>query len=173
MAALALACMASCNRSTEYRIHGTVTDPGLNGAQIFLVPTNPDEAIKENIDSVVIVDQKFEFTGTVERVSDIRVEMYRRMNTQNLLVVTEPGDINVTIGEVSMGGGTRQNDSLQVWKDLTIAHYAKTSALSRNRDTAAIKEASEAYRARSLKMADNLGDCTLSTFLRERFPERK
>jgi len=169
MAALALACVASCKTNTEYRIHGTVTDPSLNGAQIFLVPTNPDEAIKENIDSVVIVDQKFEFTGTVERVSDIRVERYRRMNTQNLLVVTEPGDINVTIGEVSTGGGTRQNDSLQVWKDLTIAHYANTGMLGRNRDTEGLKEASAAYKTRSLEMAENLGNCTLATFLKERF----
>ena len=116
-AVLALLAVSCSSSHGGFVIHGYVEDPALDGAQVFLVPLK--DAVKENIDSVVIKGQKFEFKGTVERMSDIRIERLRRIGTQNLLVVTEPGDIYVTIGKQSSGYGTPQNDSLQAWKQLT------------------------------------------------------
>ena len=111
------ALLASCSQNNGYVIYGTVSNPDLEGAQVFLVPL--ENATKETVDSVYIHDQMFEFRGTEERVAEIRIEMYKRYGNENLLVVTEPGETFVTIGEVSSSRGTPQNDSLQVWKNLT------------------------------------------------------
>ncbi len=152
-----VAMLASCSQNTKYVIYGTVSNPDLEGAQVFLVPL--ENAVKENIDSVYIHNQTFEFRGTEEKMADIRIERFKRLGTENLLVVTEPGEIYVTIGQISSGRGTRQNDSLQVWKNLTKQYYQKQ--LTR-----------EVYVDRTRKMASDLGEAsTLGTFLNKRFPE--
>ena len=107
----------SCSQSSQYIICGTVTNPALEGAMVFLVPL--ENATKETIDSVYISNQMFEFRGTEEKIADIRIERFKRFGNENLLVITEPGETFVTIGQVSSGRGTPQNDSLQVWKNLT------------------------------------------------------
>lgn len=109
----------SCNNPDRYRIHGRVTSNDLEGIQVFLVPLGHEEP--ENVDSVVIRNHEFFFKGNKHWMCDIRLDRYHRDKGQNLLVVTEPGDIYVTIGPESTGGGTPQNDSLQVWKNLTVA----------------------------------------------------
>ena len=82
------------------------------------------------------------------------------MGNENLLVITEPGETYVTIGPVSSSRGTPQNDSLQVWKNLTKKYYNKE--MSR-----------EVYVERTRHMAKKLGDeSTLGAFLNKRFPEK-
>lgn len=165
-ASVALIMAVSCQSRTNggYVIKGVVTDPELEGAQMFLVPL--ENAVKENIDSVVIKDMKFQFTGTEEKMADIRIEMYKRMNVQSLLIVTEPGTIKVTMGKNSSGGGTPQNDSLQVWKDITMKHNEDLNTYLRAGATDAAKAEKEYYRNRSRQMAQALGkDSTLGAFL--------
>lgn len=84
-----VALLASCSRNREYVIYGSVSNPDLEGAQVFLVPL--ENATKETIDSVYIKNQMFEFRGTEEKMAEIRIEMYKRYGNENLLVVTEPG----------------------------------------------------------------------------------
>jgi thiaminase len=48
---------------------------------------------------------------------------------ERLLVVTEPGDLNVRIGRVSSSSGTPGNDSLEVWKKATINHTREMATL--------------------------------------------
>lgn len=161
----------SCSSSHEgFVIHGYVEDPALDGAQVFLVPLK--DAVKENIDSVVIKHQKFEFKGTVERMSDIRIEKLRRIGTQNLLVVTEPGDIYVTIGKVSSGYGTPQNDSLQVWKQLMENRNQAVRILYDGGMREQSDSINRAYRERTRQMVSNLGEGTLHDFLDGLYPER-
>lgn len=162
----------ACNRQPqgEFRIHGTVNDPKLEGAQVFLVPTVG--AVKENIDSVVITNMKFEFKGTIERVSDIRIEKLKRMGTQNLLVVTEPGDIYVTIDAVSVGRGTPQNDSLQVWKDLTMKRNMDLALLPKNVSRATVDSINNAFAERTRQMVRNLNEGTLHDFLNGLYPQK-
>ena len=153
----AAAVLASCSPSNEYVIYGTVTNPDLEGAQVFLVPL--ENAVKETIDSVYIKNQMFEFRGTEEKMADIRIERFKRLGNENLLVITEPGETYVTIGPVSSSRGTPQNDSLQVWKNLTKQYYQKQ--LPR-----------ETYIERTRQMASDLGiESTLGAFLDKRFPE--
>jgi hypothetical protein len=161
----------SCSQSSQYIICGTVTNPALEGAMVFLVPL--ENATKETIDSVYISNQMFEFRGTEEKIADIRIERFKRFGNENLLVITEPGETFVTIGQVSSGRGTPQNDSLQVWKNLTKQYNMQVSSLrsqGRKEDAAALRES---YIARTRQMARNVGkESTLGKFLNSRFPEK-
>lgn len=164
--------LASCAEQEKgYVIYGTVSNPDLEGAQVFLVPL--ENATKETIDSVYIADQMFEFRGTEEKIADIRIERYKRIGNENLLVITEPGETHVTIGQVSSSRGTPQNDSLQAWKNLTKQYNMQVSSLrsqGRKDDAAALRES---YIARTRQMAGNVGkETTLGTFLNSRFPEK-
>ena len=166
------ALLASCAEQEKgYVIYGTVSNPELEGAQVFLVPL--ENATKETIDSVYIHNQMFEFRGTEEKMADIRIERYKRYGNENLLVVTEPGETFVTIGQVSSGRGTPQNDSLQVWKNLTVQYNQQVSSLrrqGRKEEAAALRES---YIDRTRRIASNVGKgSTLGVFLNSRFPDK-
>lgn len=165
------ALLASCSQDKGYVIYGTVSNPDLEGAQVFLVPL--ENATKETIDSVYIHNQMFEFRGTEEKMVDIRIERYKRYGNENLLVVTEPGETFVTIGQVSSGRGTPQNDSLQVWKNLTKQYNMQVSSLrsqGRKEEAAALRES---YIDRTRSLASNVGKgSTLGVFLNSRFPDK-
>lgn len=167
------ALLASCAEQEKgYVIYGTVSNPDLEGAQVFLVPL--ENATKETIDSVYISNQMFEFRGTEEKIADIRIERYKRYGNENLLVVTEPGETFVTIGQVSSGRGTPQNDSLQVWKNLTMQYYQQSGNLRKQGMKAEADALREAYVARTRQMASNVGKgTTLGAFLDSRYPESK
>ena len=164
------AMLASCTQEKGYVIYGTVSNPDLEGAQVFLVPL--ENAVKETIDSVVIRNQMFEFRGTEEKMADIRIERYKRYGNENLLVVTEPGETFVTIGQISSGRGTPQNDSLQVWKNLTMQYYQQSGDLRKQGMKAEADALREAYVARTRQMASNVGKgTTLGAFLDSRYPK--
>lgn len=168
--------LASCAPKNQFRIHGYVSNPNLEGACIFLVPATEPVNLpsKDNLDSTFIKDQKFEFKGEVERLGDLRIEAMRRVGTQNLLVVTEPGDIYVTIGEKSSGYGTAQNDSLNVWKELTEKTRSLTLAMLQSNCKEEADSTHAAYKARSQSMAHALGDdSTLGKFLLSLYPDKK
>lgn len=110
--------MAGCQSPNKQlcRIHGKMESGRWDGKKIFLVPMFglQDAA---HVDSVVIKDGTFEFAVDTVEMKVIRVDYHYRDGVQDLLVVSEPGDIEVTIGANSITSGTPQNDSLQVWKD--------------------------------------------------------
>lgn len=110
--------MTGCKATAKEacRIHGTMESSRWDGKRIFLVPMfGPQDAA--HVDSVVIQDGKFEFAADTAEMKIIRVDYHYREGAQDLLIVSEPGDIQVTIGANSTSAGTPQNDSLQVWKD--------------------------------------------------------
>ena len=158
---LTAALLCSCNNG-GYHIRGTVTDPALEGAIVFLVPVTEPVHLpeKDNLDSTFIKNGHFEFKGTKERLVDVRIEKFKRMGVQNLLVVTEHGEIEVVIGAKSSGCGTPQNDSLQVWKDIT-----------ENRIKLGFTP--QTYMDRTRGMAHAVGDeSTLGSFLLGLYPEK-
>lgn len=160
--------LSSCTRG-QYRIHGRVTSPELEGIQVFLVPLGHEDA--EHVDSVHIHNYEFSFTGDTQWMCDIRLDKRHRDKGQSLLVVTEPGDIYVTIGPDSVGGGTPQNDSLQVWKDLTIRQNRLSAELRRVGLSAQADSTFAVYKARTQAMAAALGaESTLGAFLLGLYP---
>ncbi len=184
MAAAAIVLFESCQTDTTCRIHGSVGKERLNGKRIFLVPLfGPQTA--EYVDSVVIQDGKFEFTTDSAKMFKILVDYHYRMGIQQLLVVGEPGDIEVMIDSVSSAHGARQNDSLQAWKELTeqYAHdrdmyYRTVGMLLQNdhkEDAVKIeqqgREVLQAYKNRTRQMAANMKGTTVGDFLEGVFPE--
>ena len=167
-ALLSAALLCSCGRN-QYRIHGRVTSNDLEGVRIFLVPVGHEEP--ENVDSLEIHNHEFSFKGRKHWMCAIRLHRLYRDKGQNLLVATEPGDIYVTIGPNSTGGGTPQNDSLQVWKDLTIEknlRYGEFYEAGR-KDLADSLHA--AYKKRTQEMALALGEESIAgAFLLDLYP---
>ena len=118
MTVTSMVVMAGCKSAEKgnCRINGTMESNRWDGKKIFLVPMFglQDAA---HVDSVVIKDGKFEFVADTTEMKVIRVDYHYRDGVQDLLVVSEPGDVAVVIGANSVSSGTPQNDSLQVWKD--------------------------------------------------------
>lgn len=181
--ALGAMMFVGCQKSKVCQIHGTVVGEQYEGKRVFLVPfTGP--ATAETVDSIEIKDGKFEFTPDSMQMYKILLDYHYRFGTQPLIVVAEPGDIMVTIDTISSAVGTPQNDSLQVWKELTEKHQREYGALMRlvnakvkQNDTieaAKVKEQAQrihvAYKNRTRAMAANMEGTILGSFLKGMFP---
>lgn len=175
--------LSSCKESNVCRIHGKVANEQLNGKRIFLVPLfGPQTA--EYVDSIEVKDGKFEFETDTTMMAKILMDYHFRIGVQTLLVVTEPGDLEVTIDSVSFGHGTPLNDSLQAWKELTEHHnreyalYSRTIRMLQERNltdkAAKIKQEGDsvhlAYKNRTRQMAANNKGTVLGDFLVELYP---
>ena len=139
----------------------------------------------ESVDSMVVADGKFEFTSDTCDLRVIRVDYHFRIGVQDLLVVTEPGDLVVNIDSISSCKGTPQNDSLQAWKerterfnmecqpfmidgrnaekkgDITTAEAMKAKLESMRRD----------YRRASNALGESMKGTSLGDFLLKQFPK--
>lgn len=116
---------AACSESQpESVVKGTTSLERLNGHRVFIVPYgSPTIEDSIGVDSVVIENGQFEFRlrkGTY--LARVTVDRKVRYGTQDLLIVTEPGEITVVIDSISSGHGTPQNEALQNWKDLKEDH---------------------------------------------------
>jgi len=183
MMAVAAMVFVACQESKVCKIHGTVVGEQYEGKRIFLVPFS-GPATAETVDSIEIKDGKFEFTPDSMQIYKILLDYHYRFGTQPLIVVAEPGDIMVTIDTISSAVGTPQNDSLQVWKELTEKHQREYGALMRlvnanvkQNDTieaAKVKEQAQkihvAYKNRTRAMAANMEGTILGSFLKGMFP---
>ncbi|MCR5713193.1 MAG: DUF4369 domain-containing protein [Prevotella sp.] len=181
--ALGAMMFVGCQKSKVCQIHGTVVGEQYEGKRIFLVPFS-GPATAETVDSIEIKDGKFEFTPDSIQMYKILLDYHYRFGTQPLIVVAEPGDIMVTIDTISSAVGTPQNDSLQVWKELTEKHQREYGALMRlvnanvkQNDTieaTKVKEQAQkihiAYKNRTRAMAANMEGTILGSFLKGMFP---
>lgn len=172
-----------CQESKVCKIHGTVVGEQYEGKRIFLVPFS-GPATAETVDSIEIKDGKFEFTPDSMQIYKILLDYHYRFGTQPLIVVAEPGDIQVTIDTISLAVGTPQNDSLQVWKEMTEKNRSQFTAMMRLADAkkkqndtvqaAAIKKQADAmrlaYKNRTRQMASNMEGTILGDFLKGMFP---
>lgn len=93
--------LASCTRHLNYTIEGEV-DPSYNGQTAYLLDYQ-DESI---VDSAVVVDGRFLFTGRIARDSIRRIDLGREY--ANLIL--EPGHIAVYM-DTHLAGGTPLNDA--------------------------------------------------------------
>lgn len=121
---VAAAVLSCSHNNEEYVIKGSTSQERLNGQRVFLVPYgSPTIEDSIGVDSTVIKDGRFEFRGHKgEFLARVTVDKRVRYGTQDLLIVTEPGEITVVIDSVSTGTGTPQNDVLQAWKILKEDH---------------------------------------------------
>ena len=123
-----VALSAACDNSEgkTCRIIGVAPDSFMEGQWVFLVPFS--NATRANVDSTVVKDGKFEFHTDTMMMAKLLTAFRLQLDVQPLLVVVEPGDVEVTIASISSARGTPQNDSLQHWKELTERHNSEMSA---------------------------------------------
>jgi len=171
-AAVAAACVLGCQQPTDGKchIHGTVNGSQYEGKRIFLVPLK-GVATAETVDSVEIKDGKFEFSPDSMQLYKVLVDFRYRFATQPLLVVAEPGDINVVIDSVSHATGTPQNDSLEKWKMATERYTRERFTLLKANKTKEADSVHLAYKNLTRQMAQNLKEGTLHDFLIALFPK--
>lgn len=184
LALLLLACNAP-ERGGQCRILGTI-NPHWNGRNIYLVPLmGPTDAA--HVDSAVIKNGRFEFATDTVGMAVIRVGYRYRMGLQELLVVTEPGEVRVHIDSISSGGGTPQNDSLSKWKqavalrDSELRECLRLSAQALQRgdtvEAVRLRTGIEGIHGRfktfTLQMAAGLHTGPLSDFLFSLYPGGK
>ena len=114
----------------------------------------------------------------------ILLDYHYRMGVQPLVIVGEPGHIQVTIDSISSAGGAPQNDSLQAWKEMTEQYHHDNAMYSRTinmlREWNHMEEATKieqqgrdvrlAYKNRTRQMAANMKGTTLGDFLKDLFP---
>lgn len=113
---LPLFILTGCKHEPAYRIYGKMSDLSCDSTKIYLVPAVGPQT-RERVDSAYIQKGTFHFEGDEERICILRLGFKRRMDHQELLIVTEPGEIHAFIGEVSSASGTPQNNRLQQWKE--------------------------------------------------------
>ena len=116
LAIAAIICITACTK-TEYCINGQVDNSDLNGTTVYIAELL--EGFWQTIDSTVIADGKFAFTGKNDsaRVAFLRYEYLEDSYRQ--LFILEPGNINVNIdaeGEISVTG-TEQNKILNAYNE--------------------------------------------------------
>ncbi len=124
LALISVGAVCCTGNKEEYVIKGSTSQSRLDGERVFLVPYGT-KAYEDSIgvDSTVIKNGKFEFRGHKgEFLARVTIDKRVRYGTQDLLIVTEPGEITIVIDSVSSGQGTPQNDLLQAWKVLKQDH---------------------------------------------------
>lgn len=165
--------LVSCTGSRQdnggrCRIYGQVVNDMCDGATIFLVPIS-EPATNETVDSAVIKNKQFYFESHHEKLAVLRLQMPHRIKFQELLVVTEPGDIKVHLDSIGSVTGTPQNDSLQQWKEHMEVYIKR---LGVEKDSKKRTEISNQHKAYTIEMGHNIGKQTsLGKFLLGLYPE--
>ncbi|MDH6304491.1 hypothetical protein M2459_001224 [Parabacteroides sp. PF5-5] len=113
-------CIMACHEKEEHlTIDGTLrTDRSFDGEILYLMPMSG--ATPENRDSAIVKDGRFTFYRKVDStdVCIIRAKNFAQSYfLQPLLVVTEPGVLEVRLDSASYAKGTPLNDILQEWKE--------------------------------------------------------
>lgn len=138
----------------------------------------------ETVDSMEITNGKFHFEPDSMQMYKILVDYHYRMGLQPLLVVGEPGIVNVIIDSISHATGTRQNDSLEKWKARAEMHYIEMSKMRNHiaylkavhdsvQEKVIIQRADSfhlAYKNYTRQLAKNMEGLVLGDFLKELFP---
>lgn len=110
--------LASCHEDKSYTIEGSIYGGrNFEDQTIYLVPFKGSASGR--VDSAVIHDGRFRFSGTTSKdeVYTVRMRPMMRLFIDEVILVREPGHIHVKLSEVSAASGTPLNDSLQNWRN--------------------------------------------------------
>ena len=185
IALAAVTMMFSCQSANngKCRINGVVNGEQYEGKRIFLVPMyGPKTA--EYVDSMEITNGQFHFEPDSAQMYKILLDYHYRFGLQPLLIVGEPGTIEVIIDSISHATGTPQNDSLEKWKVQTEIHNLQLTKMRKNiadlqmkGDTVQAQYLAQradsfhlAYKNYTRRMAKNLKEGVLYDFLKEMYP---
>ena len=175
----------SCQSAGDGKCHitGEVKGEQYEGKRIFLVPMyGPKTA--EYVDSMEITNGQFHFEPDSAQMYKILLDYHYRFGLQPLLIVGEPGTIEVIIDSISHATGTPQNDSLEKWKVQTEIHNLQLAKMRKNiadlqlkGDTVQAQYLAQradsfhlAYKNYTRRLAKNLKEGVLYDFLKEMYP---
>ena len=185
IALAAVTMMFSCQSANngKCRINGVVKGEQYEGKRIFLVPMyGPKTAAY--VDSMEITNGQFHFEPDSAQMYKILLDYHYRFGLQPLLIVGEPGTIEVIIDSISHATGTPQNDSLEKWKVQTEIHNLQLAKMRKNiadlqmkGDTVQAQYLAQradsfhlAYKNYTRRLAKNLKEGVLYDFLKEMYP---
>ena len=185
IALAAVTMMFSCQSANngKCRINGVVNGEQYEGKRIFLVPMyGPKTA--EYVDSMEITNGQFHFEPDSAQMYKILLDYHYRFGLQPLLIVGEPGTIEVIVDSISHATGTPQNDSLEKWKVQTEIHNLQLAKMRKNiadlqmkGDTVQAQYLAQradsfhlAYKNYTRRLAKNLKEGVLYDFLKEMYP---
>lgn len=185
IALAAVTMMFSCQSANngKCRINGVVNGEQYEGKRIFLVPMyGPKTA--EYVDSMEITNGQFHFEPDSAQMYKILLDYHYRFGLQPLLIVGEPGTIEVIIDSISHATGTPQNDSLEKWKVQTEIHNLQLAKMRKNiadlqmkGDTVQAQYLAQradsfhlVYKNYTRRLAKNLKEGVLYDFLKEMYP---
>lgn len=174
--------------SSKFVVEGFVKDSAFNGHKIYLVAMDEKTF---GVDSTFVKDNKFSFVRDKEYMADIRFgkysfELRKTHFVQNLLVVTEPGVLQVEISENSFAKGTPQNEFLQKWKEMTVQNNNERAPYV-EKVHAAIRSGNEEneilprkqldsvlaiHYQNTYNLAKTLDSCTVKDFLLKMVPKK-
>ena len=184
MAVVAATMFFSCQQNDgKCHVVGTVNGEQYEGKYIFLVP-NSGPATVETVDSMEITNGKFHFETDSMKMYKILLDYHYRLDLQPLLVVGEPGTIEVIIDSISHATGTPQNDSLEQWKVQTEIHNRELykmrlyiKELQGRFDTVQAKYIQQradsihlVYKNYTRQLAKNMKEGVLHDFLKDLYP---
>ena len=177
--------MFSCQSANNGKcyINGVVKGEQYEGKRIFLVPMNGPKTA-EYVDSMEITNGQFHFEPDSAQMYKILLDYHYRFGLQPLLIVGEPGTIEVIIDSISHAMGTPQNDSLEKWKVQTEIHNLQLAKMRKNiadlqmkGDTVQAQYLAQradsfhlAYKNYTRRLAKNLKEGVLYDFLKEMYP---
>ena len=161
------------------RIYGSVSDSTMEGRRIVIEPLDMSTTTVKS-DTLEIKDGKFDMSldsVLIYKVMPADANLYSVL--QPIIIVGEPGNVWVSLGNDSHSGGTAQNDTLEQWKIITETYSrvynrlrAKASQMASEGDTINAanlqKEADSLhneYSATTRHMAEGIGKGPLYDFL--------
>lgn len=114
---LLLILIFSCKDQPAFKVEGMVPDEIFNGSVVYLVAL--DAPVTRIVDSTYVKNGGFSFSVRADSsiAKILRIPFKYPNAVEDLVVITEPGTIKVTLDEKSHGKGTRLNGILQQWKD--------------------------------------------------------
>lgn len=151
---LCLLLVACDMRDKSYVIQGILPNTDYDNEYIYLVPINNPTV--ETVDSTLVKDGQFCFFGAVDtaEIRIIRTRPILRLTLQELLVVVEPGQIQVELDSVSSCSGTLLNDELQCWKEQKMKFETEVFYLKSAKDEPAKGDIEDQLLAVNKRYAD-------------------
>lgn len=111
---------AICAQNNTYTLKGSIEDNQYNGKKVYLQQLNDTRNGFTNIDSTIVKDNRFVFTkpasGNEPALRFISTE--EPVSYAPAFFLTEPGEINLTIGKQNKIDGTPRNDRFQDFSNL-------------------------------------------------------
>lgn len=110
-----LVAFSSCKK--RFVVDGYVDNATFWDSKVYLVAL--DGPVSKRVDSVMAVNGLFQFKIPADsmEVRIVRIAPKYPEAVEDLVVVAEPGTLNVKLGYKSFGAGTPINDRLQEWKE--------------------------------------------------------